>query len=80
MTKQSHSGEAVVEQVHEDIKKAIAVLRGSAARGIVINPGNGKWFEGYVKACSDIERMVVDRAFNGEPLPQRRRPNNERPG
>ena len=69
----------MVEKVHGDIKTAIAVLRGSAARGIVINPDNGKWFEGYVKACSDIERMVVDKAFNGEPLPERWRPSNERP-
>lgn len=62
-----------------ELKRAIAVLRECSMRGRRINPNKAEWFDGYAKACDDIERMVIEKAFNGEPLPELWRKSNECP-
>ena len=69
----------VVTEMHDELKRAVAALRECARRGGVINQSNAEWFDGYAKACDDIERMVIDKAFNGEPLPEPWRKSNEFP-
>lgn len=61
------------------IKAAIEVLRGCAARGAGLSPATPEFFDGYMKACDDIRRLVIDADLNGRPLPAQWRPNNERP-
>lgn len=65
--------------MHTKLKDAVNTLRECAARGCFMNPGKRDWFDGYAKACDDIERMVIDKAFNGEPLPEPWRKSNECP-
>ncbi len=65
--------------MRDKIKRAIDVLRGCAGRAAEANESKREWFDGYAKACRDINRMVIDRAFNGEPLPEQWRQSNERP-
>lgn len=65
--------------MEQKISDAIEVLRGSGLRGADINPEMRVWFRGYVKACEDIRRSVVEAAFSGELLPKRWVPRNERP-
>lgn len=64
-------------QMQEELKNAVNALRECAQRGRALNSAKEEWFEGYIKACSDIERGVIDRAFKGEPLPALRRQSNE---
>ena len=65
--------------MQRELKQAVDVLCGCAERAGVANEGKREWFAGYAKACEDIKRMVIDRAFNGEPLPVRWRQRNECP-
>ena len=69
----------VDSEMHDELKRAVAALRECARRGGAINQSKAEWFGGYAKACNDIERMVIDKAFNGEPLPELWRKSNERP-
>ena len=65
--------------MQDELKQADDVLRGCANRTGTANEGKREWFAGYAKACEDIKRMVIDKAFNGEPLPARWRKSNECP-
>ena len=65
--------------MEQKLNNGIDVLKGCAKRGPEINPAMQKWFEGYMKACDDIKRAVVEAAFKGKPLPAQWMPNNERP-
>jgi hypothetical protein len=67
------------EAMESKLKGGIDALRAAAVRAGVINPSMAQWFEGYAKACDDIQRGVVDAAFKERPLPGHWRPNNERP-
>lgn len=66
-------------KMRDELKAAVAALKDSAKRGGAMNHSKAEWFSGYAKACDDIERMVIDKAFNGEPLPELWRKSNECP-
>ena len=65
--------------MEQKLKGGIDVLHGCARRGVDINPEMRPWFEGYQKACDDIQRSVVAAAFSGRPLPVQWQPRNECP-
>ena len=74
--------------MQEKLKRGISVLRDCTQRGRALNAEFNpeacqpklEWFDGYMKACDDIERRVIDAAFSGKPLPALWRLRNEPPG
>lgn len=68
------------QEEYQALDAAINALRDCGRDAAEANAARREWFEGYVKACEDVRRQVIEARFTGRPLPSRRRLSSECPG